>query len=70
MVCIGSGGAFNGLTYWEGGRMRTARDFILDRLPIVQVNQWIAEFHSMPKGMNGGVACRRITGESAAENVV
>ena len=41
MVAIGSGGAFNGITYRDDlGRLCTGADFILNRLPLAQANQY------------------------------
>lgn len=71
MVSIGSGGIFNGLRYHERGMgLRTGAHYILDRLPLAHVNQWIIEFHAMPKGMNSGVACRAPSGEGAGGQTV
>lgn len=75
MVAIGSGGIFNGLTYFETDekgncQLRTGAHYILDRLPLAHVNQWIIEFHAMPKGMNSGVACRAPSGEGASQTVI
>lgn len=71
MVSIGSGGIFNGLTYEDPEMgLRTGAHYILDRLPLAHVNQWIIEFHAIPKGMNSGVACRAPSGEGASQTVI
>ena len=41
MVALGSGGAFSGITYHDDlGRLCNSADYILNRLPIAQANQF------------------------------
>jgi hypothetical protein len=58
MVSIGSGGAFNGITYMdESGELRSSADYILNRLSMVQVNQYVQIFYSRQ-----GIACHKPAG--------
>jgi len=41
MVAIGSGGAFNGMTYRDdSGKLCSGQDYILNRLPLAQAYQY------------------------------
>ena len=58
MVSVGSGGAYAGFTYTdEEGELRTAADYILNRLSMVQVNHYKEIFYSMK-----GIACHKPQG--------
>ncbi len=58
MVGIGSGGAYNGITYLdEEGELMTGADYILNRLSMAQVNHYKEIFYSMK-----GIACHKPQG--------
>lgn len=66
MVCIGSGGAFNGITYAdEQGEIRTAEDYILNRLPLARAFQYVQIFWAMQR-----VACVKPAGQNAAASII
>lgn len=66
MVCIGSGGAFSGITYTdELGEIRTGEDYILNRLSLAKAFQYVQIFWAMQR-----VACLKPSGKNAAASIV
>lgn len=65
MVAEGSGGIFNGLAYHdEDGRLCTGADYILNRLPLAQAEQYLVLFWEAPRGMRNGYHCKRAAGKT------
>ena len=66
MVCIGSGGAFHGITYIdEEGEVRTGEDYVLNRLPLARAYQYVQIFWAMQR-----IAVKRPSGQNAASQII
>ena len=51
------------MTYYDdAGRLCSGADFILNRLPLAQAEQYRVIYWNVPRGMNPGFACKKVGG--------